>query len=146
MASAAMALMVLGVVGGMAAWKLLGRDRGVLGTVVVTGTASGDSSFEVKSCRRLQDASPDSFGVDLRGSGGHVLRLVTDGREERLWFHPKGSVAAAIPINRADCSAWDVRMAWEDPATMALVSGRATFRCAVGGGKIDAAIFFECPR
>ncbi len=145
MASAAIALMVLGVVGGTAAWKL-GRSRGVLGTVVVTGTASGDASFEVKSCRRLQDAGPESFGVDLRGSGGHVVRLVTDGREVRMWLHPKGSMAAAIPINRADCSEWDVRMAWKDPATMALVSGHATFTCAVGGGKINATIFFDCPR
>jgi len=146
MASVAIALMVLGVVGGTAAWKILGRSRGVLGTVIVTGTAPGNSSFEVKSCRPLQDAGPESFGVDLRGSGGHAVRLVTNGNEVRLWLHLKGSMAAAIPINRADCLEWDVRMAWEDPATMALVSGRATFRCAVGGGKIDATIFFDCPR
>jgi hypothetical protein len=113
------------------------RDRHALGTVVVDGTA-----FIVDDCKKAGVASPEAIAADLRGRGGTVLRLVREGNDVQLFYYPRGSTGAEIPVNRSDCSQWDVRFACELPS-LTLVGGDVTVRCTVAGRKLDATVDFD---
>ena len=83
-----------------------------------------------------------SFGVDLRGPDGNVVRVVRDQHGERLWLYPRSS-AVALPVERRACSEWKLEL-FSDPSDLLTpVGGSVSFTCAVGGGKIDGAASFE---
>ncbi len=113
------------------------RNRHVLGTVAVDGTG-----FTIDVCKKVMVAGPDSIGVDLQSSGRNLLRLVRDEQGVLLSLYPKGS-GVAIPVDQRDCSEWKVDFFSEDNDPLKTVSADVTFKCAVGGGKIDGMVFFE---
>jgi hypothetical protein len=113
------------------------RNRPGFGTVIVDRT-----SFTIDDCKKVPVSGPDSIGADLRGPDGNVLRLVRDEREVRLWLYPKGA-SVAIPIDRRDCSQWEVSFFSEAGEPLRPSGGDVNITCAAGGRKIDGAVFFE---
>jgi hypothetical protein len=84
----------------------------------------------------------ESFGVDLRGPDGNVVRVVRDAHGDRLWLYPRGS-PAALPVERRACSQWKLEL-FSDPSDLLTpVGGSVSFTCAVDGRKIDGVASFQ---
>jgi hypothetical protein len=113
------------------------RDRPALGTVVVDGVG-----FTIDGCRKVPVAGRDSIGADLRSSDRNLLRLVRDEHGVQLSLYPKGS-GVAIPVDQRDCSQWKADFFAEDADPFTPGGADVTFKCAVGGSKIDGTVFFE---
>jgi hypothetical protein len=131
-------LMFLGLL--IFAWWYEGRKwgRGAFGTVNVEGTP-----FALDSCKKVLVTGPHSMGGDLRSGKVNVLRFVQDEQGTQLWFYPRGS-SVAIPIDRRDCSAWDIKTDYASDFVTP-TGGDITVTCSVGGRKIDAAAsFYRC--
>jgi hypothetical protein len=116
------------------------RHRDAHGMIIVDA-----APFRIEACRKVPVTGEDSMGVDLLDADGTVLRLVRDQGGEQLWLYTKGS-AVAIPINRRDCSQWDISFHWKADGPLSPDSGDVSITCAVGGRKIDGHAYFEhCP-
>jgi hypothetical protein len=97
------------------------RNRPAMGTVIVAGTP-----FSIDGCKKVPVADQDSIGADLRAADRNVLRLVRDEHGVQLWLYPKGS-SVAIPVDRRDCSQWDVDFFSETTDPLNPVGGNVTF-------------------
>ena len=115
------------------------------GTVVLIKTALGDGQFAIEDCKKVEVAGAYPFAADFVGSGKYDLRLARRERDDdvQLSIYPKGNPAAAVPIDKRDCSQWKVSFFWEDVHTMNLEGGGVDFTCPFAGGKIDATVFGE---
>jgi len=138
---AAAGLIAGGTIAGIQVGKRDVRGGRAKGTVVVDGTSFGTFTFTVDTCTAVRMADPDSSGVDLRGSDGNALRLVSDGRDVQMWLYPARGARGAISIGRNDCSVWSAQL-FAEQASPLPIGGDATVACAVGGGKLNAAITF----
>jgi hypothetical protein len=125
--------------------RLGGRNRHASGTVTLLGTSLGSSGFNIEGCKKVDVSGDFPFGADLIGSDRYNMRLVRSERDDdvRLSVYPKGNPGAAIPIDKAGCSQWQVGFYFEDPQTLDVVGGRAEFTCAFAGGKIDGMVFAD---
>jgi hypothetical protein len=116
------------------------RHRDAHGMIIVDAVP-----FRIEACRKLLVTGEDSIGVDLLDAHGTVLRLVRDQRGQQLWLYTKGS-DVAIPIDRRDCSQWDIAFLSKAGAPFSPDGGDVSITCAAGGRKIDGHVFFEhCP-
>jgi hypothetical protein len=117
------------------------RNRPASGTVIVDGT-----SFTIDDCRKVPVAGADSIGADLRSSDRNVVRVVRDEHGVQLVFYLPGAGGAAMRVDGRDCSQWDIGFSSETADPVHPVGGHATFRCGVGGEKIDGTVLFgHCP-
>ena len=120
------------------AWYAARRyNRPAHGMVIVDGTA-----FTIEDCKKVPLPGPDSLGVDLRAGERNVLRVIRDERGVQLSLYPMSS-GVAIPVDRRNCSQWDVGFYSEAPDPIKVSGGYVTFTCAVGGGKIDGTVSFD---
>jgi hypothetical protein len=127
--------LVLVIFGGWYATRL--RNHDARGTVIVDGTP-----FPIEACKKVPVPGPDSIGADLRGPDGNLLRVVRDDQGAQLWFYPKGA-AVAVPVDRRDCSQWEINLYAQTSDPLTPSSGDAAFTCLVGGHKIDGAVSFD---
>jgi hypothetical protein len=130
---------MIAVVAVWAAWYTARqRNRPAFGTIIVAGTP-----FAIDACKKVAVAGPDAIGADLGGSHGNVVRFVRDEHGDQLWFYANGPSGVAIPVDRRDCTQWEVGLLSEATGPLSPVGGDVNFTCVVGGRKIDGAVFFE---
>ena len=137
----ALARLMVGVVVLWSLWLTYRqRHRHASGTVIVDGI-----SFAVEGCKKVVGAE-GSIGADIGGSDGNVLRVIRTGDDVQLWLYAKAPGGAAIPINRSDCSEWDVRVDRDYPGPLEVVGGDISVICTVGGRKLNGIAYFDhCP-
>jgi hypothetical protein len=101
----------------------------------------GATAFTVEGCKKLPAAAGELFEVDLLGEDRKVLRVVDDEHGARLWLYPKGA-GPSVPVERRDCSQWDIDFFSEGPSLLDVAGGYVTVTCVVNGQKLDTNVSF----
>ena len=138
-------VVTVAVVAFAASLFLRGSHARVRGGVHARETNFGDVQFQVSDCVSGEAFVPGFFGVDLRDSGGHSLRVVGTGLEAQLWLNPPpGSKKPAVPFGWNDCSSFDVMVRWANVAVRRVhtATGRVHVTCGSGMGRLSADVDF----